>query len=321
MSAGPLAIVTVGVSSIDDSLALFRDVLGLTVEHDVADPPGLAEAWGLGDRRVRVVELSHGRHPVGRLRLAEFDPPATQRVRDDHGGDDGPTDVGPKALDFYVHHGMATAVEEVRGAGYAPRSRPIRYEIGEWESEELLLSGPDGVPFLLMVGHRHSPLSLRAQPPGARYSEIATQSVVAGDLGATRRFYGELFGLHGGTDAEVGDEHRTLADELTGVPLGTRIHFLVYSDPPEPSGKYLLVHFFDATGKRLRGRMQPGNLGVSLFTHTVGDLDALLPQVPAAGGAVVGEPREVTLGDKVWRVALVRGPNEELFELRQHREG
>lgn len=317
MSAGPLSSVTVGVSSVHAALGLFRDVMGLTVEYDLTDPPGLADAWNLRDRSLRLVELSHDGYPVGRLRLAEYDPPATRPARDDHGGEDGPTDVGPKAMDFYVHHGMTTAVNEIRKAGYEPRSRPIRYEIGEWDSEELLFSGPDGVPFLLMVGHRHSAESMRSQSDRARYSEIATQSVVVGDLPASRAFYSDVLGLRAGTDAEVEDEHRLVANELTGVARGTRIHFLVFSDPPEPSGKYLLVHFFDATGKRLRGRMRPGNLGVSLFTHNVEDLDGVLSAAARRGSEVVSQPQVVTVANRPWRIALVRGPNEELFELRQ----
>ena len=316
-SAGPLAAVTVGVSSIDRALGLFRDVIGLQVDFDEVDADGLAEAWDLAGRTARLAELSYQGYPVGRLRLLQVDPPATVRVRDDHGGSDGATDVGPKALDFYVHHSMPVALRQIEAAGYAPRSRPIRYEIGDVESEELLVTGPDGVPLLFMVGHRHSDRSMRPQPAGARFSEIATQSVVAGDIAASRRFYGDVLGLVPSTDAEVDDEHRALADELTGVPHGTRIHFLVFQDGNEPSGKYLLVHFFDRTGRRLADRMRPGHLGVCLFTHDVDDLDALLATAPDAGGTVVGEPAEMVLAGQRWRTALVRGPNEELFELRQ----
>jgi hypothetical protein len=34
-SAGPLVAVTVGVTSVDESLRMFRDVIGLQVELDV----------------------------------------------------------------------------------------------------------------------------------------------------------------------------------------------------------------------------------------------------------------------------------------------
>ncbi|GIW07591.1 MAG: hypothetical protein KatS3mg060_2396 [Dehalococcoidia bacterium] len=323
MNLGAMRSVTVGVRDIDEALRLFRDVIGLRVEHDVVAGADLALAWGLAaGTTVRLVELSCGGYPTGRLTLAHYDPPATEAVRlDATGGPDSPTDIGPKAIDFYVHKPIAEAVAEIEAAGYPPRSRPIRHQIGDVESEEVVLTGPDGVPFLIMIGHRHPASGMRTTGPTCgSYSEVATTSVVAGDLTASRRFYGEGLGLVAGTDAEVPDDLRDFVDDLTGVPHGTRIHFLVYQEEGEPSGKYLLVHFFEASRRRLTGRMRPGHLGVSLFSHDVGDLEAALRQLSAAGGAIVAGPSDVDLGSMGQRrIALVRGPNEELFELRMPR--
>ncbi len=95
------------------------------------------------------------------------------------------------------------------------------------------------------------------------------------------------------TDAEVSDEHRALACHLTGVPDGTRIHFLVVHAPGEPSGKLLFVHFFERTGKVLERRMRPGNLGVSLFSYAADDLDGLRSTVEAAGAVIETPPTAV----------------------------
>jgi catechol 2,3-dioxygenase-like lactoylglutathione lyase family enzyme len=213
-------------------------------------------------------------------------------------------------MDFYVRPPIEAAIRDIEGAGYRFRSPPIRYEIGPYESEELLFSGPDATPILVMIGHRHPPSSQRRLPPDVRYSEVPTVSVRCADIAATRRFYGEGLGLHCGTDAEVTDEFRDLACTLTGVPKGSRLHFLTYQKADEPSGKTLLIHLFERTGRRLAGRMRPGHLGMSLYTYEADDLDGLAGRLAAAGGTIVAGPEPVAGRRRL----LVNGPNEELFE-------
>lgn len=195
MSVGPLRIVTIGVTSIEAALRLFRDVVGLRIEAEWQASRPLLDLWGLDPHvSARVTHLSYQGYPSGHLRLVEHDPPATMRVRDDLDGPDSALDVGPKAIDFYANHDLEEAIAEMTAAGFPPRSRPIHYVIGPTETEELLFTGPDGVPFLLMVAVNHPAGSHRIQPPGARYSEIATVSVICDDLDRSRRFYGEVLG-------------------------------------------------------------------------------------------------------------------------------
>jgi len=320
MGVGAIRVVTVGVRDVDRALDLFKDVMGLRVESDIQAPPPLVAAWQLPQAtQVRLVELSCAGYPVGRLRLAEFDPPAERLVRADFdGGGDQGTDIGPKAIDFYVHKPVAEAVAELEAAGCQARSRPIHYEVGEIETEEVVLTGPDGVPMLVMYGHRHPPSSMRGSGQRCTYSEIPTISVVCGDLDASRRFYEGLLGLQPGTDAEVSAELRDIVCDLTGVPHGNRIHMLIYQQPDEPSGKYLLVHFFEASKRRLEGRMRPGHLGISLYTHDVEDLTGLERRLREAGVEIVSGPTTVAAGPAgTYRALLARGPNEELFELRE----
>jgi len=313
LAASALQVVTLGVSDLRESLRLFHDLMGLQIDREAALPEELLRFWGVAAGvSARAVELSCGGYPVGRLRLVAFDPPARQRARDDHGPGcpDTPFDVGPKAIDFYVRPPITDAVKDIEGAGYRFRSAPIRYEIGPYESEELLFSGPDNTPILIMIGHRHPESSQRRLPPGVRYSEVPTVSIRCADIAATRRFYGEALGLHCGTDAEVTDEFRDLACTLTGVPKGSRLHFLTYQKQGEPSGKTLLIHLFERTGRRLTDRMRPGNLGVTLYTYEADDLVGLRARLMAAGGAIVAEPAHCAGRQRM----LVKGPNEELFE-------
>ncbi len=309
--------ITVGVSDLKEARRLFGGVMALKREHQWIAARDLLDAWGLPQGTMaRMVEYSCKGYPMGRLRLAEFSPTSQVKVRVDAGpaASDTNMDVGPKAIDFYVADPITDAVQLLVNAGYQPRSSPKKHQIGHSISEELLFSGPDDVPILLMVGHQHAPTSLRAGSPDGPFSEIATVSVVCADLAASRAFYGELLGLVPVNDAETPDEYRDLVCQLVGAPPGTRVHFLLYAQPGEPSGKILLVHFFEATGKRLVGRMQPGHLGFSLLTHLVADLDGLQARLDAAGVPILCPPQWVTLPDGAARMMLVRGPNEETFE-------
>ena len=308
---GAMEYVTLGVSDMDESVRLFRDVMELDVETEYTPSPALRALWGLADvEDARVVELSCAGYPVGRLRLLATTPPRTIRVRDDHGGPDTATDVGVKAIDFYVRPPIAYWIETLEGAGCRARSEPIRWEIGTVESEEINISGPDGYPMLLMVAWRH-PEAFRREWDGV--SEVATTSVVCGDLDDSRYFYSEVLGLTKFTDDEVADEYRELADTLTGVPSGTRVRLTLYGAEGEPSGKLLLVHFYEASVRRLDGRMRPDHLGVAMFTHTTGDIEGIHRRVKASGNSVLAAPTEVP--EYEGRVMVATGPNDELFEI------
>jgi catechol 2,3-dioxygenase-like lactoylglutathione lyase family enzyme len=310
-----LESVTVGVSRLDEALRLFRDTLGFRVESDFAAAPALCAAWGLAPgQAARIVELSLEGYPIGRLRVVQYTPGATTRVRVHHGDGmhDGPMDIGPKAIDFYIHPPAQRAYELVTAAGFETRSAPIRHEVGDTVSEEFVFWGPDGVPLLVMVGHRHGPDQMRRLE--APFSEVATVSVVGGDPVATRRFYGEALGLRALIDVETAPEFLALANELTGTPRGTPIHWLLYAEPGEPSGKILVLHFGGAPGKRLAGRMRPGHLGFSLMTQFAPDLDALARGLRSAGAPIMTPPVVVPWGEGTRRIMLVHGPNEELFE-------
>lgn len=311
---GAMERVTVGVSDMDESVRLFRDVMMLDVEASYSPSRDLLGLWGMGGvLDARVVELSCSGYPVGRLRLLATDPPRTVRVRDDHGGSDTATDVGVKAIDFYVRPPIKRWIERLESAGCRARSEPIRWEIGTVESEEVNISGPDGYPMLLMVAWRHPETFRRRFDATKPFSEVATTSVVCGDLDASRHFYGDVLGLVKFSDDEVEDEYRDLADTLTGVPAGTRVRLTLYGANGEASGKLLLVHFYEASVRRLDGRMRPNHLGVAMFTHRTRDIDRLHERLKAASAPILAGPTRIP--EYGGRAMLATGPNDELFEI------
>ncbi len=309
--------VTVGVSDLRAALHLFHDVMGLAIESHQPLSAQRTRFWGFDDgTRGEMVELSCRGYPLGRLRLLALDPVPREVVRLDPqvGGPDSPLDIGPKAIDFYVRTPAELYWQEMVDAGCTARSKPVRHVIGGADSEESVLFGPDGVPLLIMVGHNHPPEHMRPGAPHGKYSEVPTISVVAGDLPTTRRFYADTLGLQTATDDETPAQFRDQVNKLVGIPPGSRVHFLMYQDGVEPSGKILLVYFGGASQRRLAGRMHPRRLGVGLFTHAARDMDALharlLAHAPGNGAHIEVEPCAVD----GTRVMLVRGPNEELFE-------
>ena len=313
----PMRLATAGVSDLDAALKLFKGVMKLKLDRRGKVPAGLLKAWKLPAKtKARFAELSCRGYKIGRLRLVEYSPTPKQKVRIDHGpgAKDTATDVGPKALDFYVADPIMDSVSKIEAAGYKFRSPPVKHQIATSVSEECLFSGPDGIPILIMVGHVHAKTSMRTGSPHGPFSEIPTISVCAADLKRTRAFYAGVLGLKAVTDAETPDEYRDLVDRLTGVPQGTRVHFLLYGKPPEASGKILLVHFFDRTGKRLKGRMKPGHLGFTLLTHDTREIDALHSRLKKFGASIVTPPTTITGDGKPYRMMMVKGPNEEMFE-------
>lgn len=305
--------ITVGVSDLPAAMRLFHEVMGLAIESRGVVSPAQAAFWGMtAGTRGQFVELSCQGYPIGRMRLVALDPVPHEVVRLDTqiGGPDSPLDIGPKAIDYYVRSPAVVWWRELVAAGCTARSPPVRHVIGNVESEEAVLFGPDGVPLLIMVGHRHPASQMRAGTPHGNYSEVPTISVVSGDLDATRAFYGGALGLTAATDDETAAEFRGQVNKLVGIPEGSRVHFLLYQDPAEPSGKILLVYFGGASTRRLTGRMHPARLGVGLYTHGCKDLDALAERVRATGARIEREPADVD----GTRAMLVRGPNEELFE-------
>jgi len=311
--------VTVGVRDIDAALAVFQGRMQYRVEFDVRASVNLLSVWKLPVHEdVRLVTLSADGHGAGRIRLAQFPDGESIATRLDHGpgAPDRPTDVGPKALDIYTGAPIAQAIDVLGEVGCAARGRPERFEIGSNDTEEVIVTGPDGVPLLLMVGHAHVPGARRFAPAAGRFSEVATLSVVTADLDASRRFYEEALGyVHESTDVELRGQHRDAACRLFGVPEGTRVHFALYRERRQASGKVVLVHFYDRTTGPLAHPMRPGHLGISLISCRCPNLDALSARFGRAGGHVESVIQHAAVDEGVpCRVMLVRGPNGELFE-------
>lgn len=300
MSAGPIQSVTVGVSDVGASLTLFHGYMGIPI---ISDQEGTAPGAAL----TRFAELGFPGVSNGRLQLVER--PRATRLRDDlPDGVHSPGRSGAKALDFYVHDDIAGAVRDFDEMGYTRRSEPVRYQVGVVDTEELLLTGPDGLPMMLMYPHDHPATSFDQSKYLGRFSQVATVSVLTSDAAASRSYYADGLGLEVGTDVPVSDALLDPVCRIIGVPR-TAVHMQLFYSPLDTHGKYLLIHFPELRMEVPTPlQMSVDSLGINLYTHVVDDPVEMAARLVSFGG------REVQAYEGV-RGQLVRGPNGELVQL------
>ncbi|MDX2223829.1 MAG: VOC family protein [Rhodospirillaceae bacterium] len=303
--------VTIGVANLPAALGLFRDTMGLTVEREGPVSRARLSAWGVpAGVSATMAELSCAGYPTGRVRLLALDPPATRMVRHDFGADahDSPVAIGPKAIDFYGSGTFAQSVDTLTRHGLTPRhATPAVYPGG---LEEYIFTGPGGAPTMVMARPTTPSSDLRPDLPADRFGEIATISVIAGDLDATRRFYGDALGLAQRIDRPLPPGFVAPVRILTGAPEGLDIHWMMYGTPQENSAKFLILHFSDAPKSALRHGMNPAHLGLCIYSFPVTGLTDLHARLSAGGFEIVFAPASVDGA----QLLIARGPNGEFCE-------
>ena len=185
----------------------------------------LLSAWGLGsDVSAESVELSRKGYPVGRVRLVEYAPPATQLVRHDVGDQaiDDPAAVGPKTFNFYVETPMEPNAERLIAAGCRQTTAVVKYQVFPGTlTQECQFVTADGALLMLIGWHEKS---ICAAPPNSEngpFSEIPTASVITSDPDKTRESYENILGLTQAMDMVAPDQFRDPINEVMSVSKGT----------------------------------------------------------------------------------------------------
>jgi catechol 2,3-dioxygenase-like lactoylglutathione lyase family enzyme len=139
--AGQIHHVVVNVRNLDDSLAFYRDALGLQL--DATFPVGSDEASTFAriprGVRGRNALLSAG-HGMGRVELVEWEqfgeaPPRRTGV-----------DLGVAIVSFLVRPNELDAMYERVGADYVCWSEPLTIDVGGNAVRAFVVEDPDGVP-------------------------------------------------------------------------------------------------------------------------------------------------------------------------------
>jgi len=250
-------------------------------------------------------------YPAGRIRLIATDPPATNHVRNDllPGGTDSPFAVGPRALDLYIPADMDDAVATLEAAGYQLRNGPVDYIFSGLI--EAMHAGPDGTPIVLMTRPTGPASEIREDLRPGTYGEVATLSVITASPAASTRFYGDLLGIPMTLDREASPRAARAVSQLTGVADDTRVYWQMFVESDQPSAKIITVHYPDAAHPRLTERMHPRHLGIALYSFVRPNLDDVAARATSLGFTVERAPTHTAWG----RMALIRGPNEELIEV------
>lgn len=122
---GPMRRAAIIVDDLDESLAFYRDTLGLTVFYDAEiTSPEEGMMLGLPGAKVRVVSLQSGDSDVGMVGLLEVrEPrlPPRRPVREAIGA--------PDAALIFITESMKTVEQKARAAGVRIQAAPLEYEI------------------------------------------------------------------------------------------------------------------------------------------------------------------------------------------------
>ena len=268
---GAFAHVTVGVASLDEALALWRDVFGLEVvgRRDGPDAP-LAQLWKLEpDRITRQALLRTPGLDTGAIHFVEFrdpDPPVRSGAQ--------VFDRLPKNLDIYTRD-LPAKYEALLSGGLEFRSR--------WTE----MPGPGGITFreVQMPGHDDTNIVLLElvgeeylySPTG--YAAIGPLITVVADANAENLFYTEVLGLEELMRfALAGPE----TEKMIGLPPGAGLIFHVLGADSDPMGRIELVEYQQTEGTDRYALAKPPATGTLHVTWQVDDLAPLRTRLAAS---------------------------------------
>lgn len=216
-SGSPLSFALISVRSLGNSLAFFRDRLGLAASPVVRIDSLPAGFVGGGRSAARVAMCEEPGTPAGRILLVEYEaePPGTVRQPGDR------TSRGFWNVNFYVDDIRATT-RELRAEGFEFWSEPVTYRVGEaaGTATEVVFEGPDSVAVNL-VQPEGGPdtftgrVLAEVQKHGKTsrgFTPVATTAHCIENLAAASAFYRDVLGM------------RTVLDEYLGRPETN--HFL-----------------------------------------------------------------------------------------------
>ncbi len=311
----PLSVAVVSCESLDRSLAFYRDVIGLD--------PSPPQAWeGLAfealfgaspGMRARASLLASGAAPVGRILLVEFEaarcdpvmPGAHSRV------------IGLANLNFYVRD-IDAATRRLGESGCAAWTAPTQHDFAAAVGNpvEVLLDGPDGVPFNLVQLASADPSTRVGQMRAyveregytrAGFTPVVTASHVCRSLARAREFCERVLGMGALIDETLGSPG---VNAFLRLPPDARTH-VTFMQGGHMFGKVALgepLNYLDACVD-LRPRAAAPAIGLLAHAFEVEDLPRAAAGCEAVGAEWVMTPRPMQLPGLGERECLaVRNP-------------
>ena len=298
MKASPMPAIThltIGVSDLDDALALWCDTFGLDLVGQRAGPDeDLARLWGLQPQRVaRQASVGAADVEHGRLHLVQFTDPAPP-VR----AGAAPTDRCPKNIDLRCVD-LLDRHRELSARGHTFRSEPAEYPYEGSTVREVQMHGPDDTNIVL-VEIVDEPVP--ATPQG--YTAMTAFVCVVGEPESEGAFHRDVLGLdHIAAHRLTGPEIET----MVGLPPGAALNLDLYGAAATPFGRFEVVHYEGVEGADRYGRAAPPALGALHAAVAVDDLGQTVGRLRDAG-APTQDHGEVDLLFGQHRVVSTRTP-------------
>jgi len=294
----------ISVSSMDRSLALYRDWMGMELVNDQMLPSSeIQQLWQLPlGTQARAVWLK-SRMQTTMLGLIEFQPNSGKAIREPM-----THDYGHWAVAFWVKD-TDVVYQGLTPQGYTFVSPPFFYK-PDWlpfSVKELVLIGPDKIT----VGHFEKRAGEEIDSPH-NYVRLDHCAQYVKVIDASIRFYCDVLGL------DLRDKLTLspgLLDQLLVVPPGTETQTAMIHKKDQVSLTIQLIKVA-VPGQELAAVARPPNLGVFMMSFEVDDLSQYMKKLSEAGVPIVAGP--VELHDQVhgrMNAIITAGPNGELIQL------
>jgi len=322
--SAPVSAVTIGVESLESSLAFYAETLGLEVTDD-SDWSGdeFERYWHLpAGSSARCAFLASGPDPVGRILLLEFDAAQRRQVR----ARGVKRAVGLFNLNIYTSD-VKRSYEQLSAQGFEFWSEPNHINFGPavGEAMEFAFEGPDGVVINLvellskdeesMIGHLYHFVNGYGRTPTG-FTPVATTAHTVVDIDKALAFYFGPLGMKTFSDAVIENE---AANRMANLPADARTRSVLVQGNHE-YGKIALAAPLNYELDSLVPAAVAPNIGYLAQSFEVPDLDIALQDACAADADIYTEAMVAQLpGRGECRAAMVRNPGsgalQELFQI------
>jgi len=297
--------VSISVSSLEDSLAFYRDWVGMKViAEQTLEPDKIQQLWNLpGGTAARAVFLKDELQST-LLELIEFTPNSGRMIREGA----KPWDYGLYDIAFFVKD-IAACYHDLTEKGFTFVSPPIQYQPNwiPYAVKEAILIGPDNVP----IAHIERMTSEEYESQD-RYIGLCDSAQIVENMSDVVKFYGNILGLDLLGELTLPEG---LVDDVLTIPPGTKVRMAFLNKKDENA---LIAEFLQLSvkGKSLASVARPPNLGLFMISFEVDALLSLMETFKKEGISILSGP--VELHTKVhgkMRAITVEGPSGVMVEL------
>lgn len=288
------------VANLDNSLAFYRDVLGLevTVSQPFGPNDAIAKLGATEGGQSRYVALKVPGQALG-VELIEYKDIAREPQRP-HFHDPGAANLAVRVRDLDA---LFPKIEKFRGVKVITAGgKPVKIETPNGSFHIVFVQDPDGFVVEIIEG-----VPAASAPTGDILGSGFEATIASTEQSV--KFYNELLGFN----LKMGTEFNA-SQEMASTAGAAGASFKQSSGQiPGTSVPFTLIEFKNIETKRLSGRTQ--DPGTTVLQLRVRDVTALTAKLKAAGVPVVttgGVPVEVAPGLKI---SIVRDPNNMLLEL------